>query len=178
MQIVIEEREYYWDAKRIAKDRLDKSICLMVDGMDQNAMMVPKFLQLVKGIEGRYVRTHLCGVLVHDLGFYCHIWVDVHHNHNNIKLWRPLWEFWAMWEIDMARYHLHYGFKQTIVHEKTRTSTCWEYVPRWWHWGIFENCNSYSWLLDIQCLTPKANSFDWQSAREKWFALLVWWVEN
>ena len=45
--------------------------------------MVPKFRQLVKGIEGRYVKTHLCGVLVHGLALYCHIWLDTHHKHDS-----------------------------------------------------------------------------------------------
>ena len=29
------------------------------------------------------MKMHLCGVLVHGLGLYCHIWVDAHHKHDN-----------------------------------------------------------------------------------------------
>ena len=50
-----------------------QSICLIVYGMDQNMTMVPKLRQLVKGIESRYVKTHLCGVLVHGVGLYTDI---------------------------------------------------------------------------------------------------------
>ena len=29
------------------------------------------------------MKMHLCGVLVHDLGLYCHVWVDAHHKHDS-----------------------------------------------------------------------------------------------
>ena len=29
------------------------------------------------------MKMHLCGVLVHGLGLYCHIWVDAHHKHDS-----------------------------------------------------------------------------------------------
>ena len=50
-----------------------QSLCLIVDGMDQNTTMVPKLRQLVKGIESRYVKTHLCGVSVYGVGLYTDI---------------------------------------------------------------------------------------------------------
>ena len=83
MQIVIEERRHYWDAKRIAIEKPDNMLCMIVNGMDQNTTMVPKFRQPVKGIEGRYVKTHLCGVLVHGLALYCYVWLDAHHKHDS-----------------------------------------------------------------------------------------------
>ena len=64
----VEERKDYWKAKRNAILYPSESICLIVDGMDQNTTMVPKLRQAIKGIEGRYVKTHLCGVLVHGEG--------------------------------------------------------------------------------------------------------------
>ena len=60
-----------------------QSLCLIVDGMDQNTTMVPKLHQLVKGIKSRYVKTHLCGVLVHGVGLYIDIWIDTHHKHDS-----------------------------------------------------------------------------------------------
>ena len=57
---------------------LDES-CLIEDGMDQNTTMASKLLKLVKDIEERYVKTHLCGVLVHGVALYTHLWFDVHH---------------------------------------------------------------------------------------------------
>ena len=77
------ERRDYWESKRIATINPDEMLCLIIDGMDQNTTMVSKFQQSVKGIEGRYVKMHLCGVLVHGLGLYCHIWVDAHHKHDS-----------------------------------------------------------------------------------------------
>ena len=79
----VEERKDYWRAKQSAISQPDGSLCLIVDGMDQNTTMVPKLRQSVKGIEGRYVKTHLCGVLVHGLALYTHVWVDAHHKHDS-----------------------------------------------------------------------------------------------
>ena len=59
-----------------------QSLCLIVDGMDQNTTMVPKLHQLVKGIESQYVKIHLCDVLIHDVGLYIDIWIDTHHKHD------------------------------------------------------------------------------------------------
>jgi hypothetical protein len=54
-----------------------------VDGMDQNTTMVPKMRQTVKNIESRFVKTHLCGVLVHSIGLYADVWIDAHHKHDS-----------------------------------------------------------------------------------------------
>jgi len=56
---------------------------LIIDGMNQNTTIVPRFKQTVKGIESRFVKTHLCGVLVHDIDLYYHIWVESHHKHDS-----------------------------------------------------------------------------------------------
>ena len=61
----------------------DESLCLIIDGMDQNTTMVPKLRQSVKSSEERYVKTHLCGVLVHGVALYTHLWFDVHHAHDS-----------------------------------------------------------------------------------------------
>ena len=60
-----------------------ESICLIVDGMDQNTTMVSKLRQAIKGIEGRYVKTHLCGVLVHGEGLYADVWIDSHYKYDS-----------------------------------------------------------------------------------------------
>ena len=80
---MIKERRHYWDAKRIAIEKPDDILCIIVDSMDQNTAMVPKFRQPVKGIEGLYGKTHLYRVLVHGLALYCHIWLDAHHEHDS-----------------------------------------------------------------------------------------------
>ena len=58
-------------------------MCLIVDGMNRNITIVLKLRQAVKGIEGRYVKTHLCGVLVHGEGLYLDVWIDSHHKHDS-----------------------------------------------------------------------------------------------
>ena len=79
----VEERRDYWKTKNSAILYPNESLCLIVDGMDQNKTMVPKLQQVVKGIEGRYVKTHLCGVLVHGEGLYSDVWIDSHHKHDS-----------------------------------------------------------------------------------------------
>ena len=79
----VEERRDYWKAKRNAIVYPSESICLIVDGMDQNTTMVLKLRQAIKGIEGRYVKTHLCGVLVHGEGLYADVWINSHHKHDS-----------------------------------------------------------------------------------------------
>ena len=58
-------------------------MCLIVDGMDQNTTIVPKLRQTMKGIKGRYVKTHLCGIFVHGEGLYSDVWIDSHHKHDS-----------------------------------------------------------------------------------------------
>ena len=79
----MEERRDYWKAKNHAILFSNESMCLIVDGMDQNTTMVLKMRQAVKGIEGRYVKTHLCGVLVHREDLYSNVWIDSHHKHDS-----------------------------------------------------------------------------------------------
>ena len=66
----MEEWRDYWKAKNNTILYPNESMYLIVDGMDQNTTMVPKLRQAVKGIERRYVKTYLCGVLIHREGFY------------------------------------------------------------------------------------------------------------
>jgi hypothetical protein len=66
----MEERRNYWLFKRSAMITPDFFMSLIVDGMDQNTTMVPKMRQTVKNIESRFVKTHLCEVLVHGIGLY------------------------------------------------------------------------------------------------------------
>jgi hypothetical protein len=83
LDIVMEERMEY-DRGRIAgMFEPNEYLSLIIDGMDQNTTWVPSFRQSVKGIESRYIKTHLCGVLVHGLGLYCHVWIDAHHKHDS-----------------------------------------------------------------------------------------------
>ena len=58
-QLASRGRKDYWWAKQSAISQPDGSLCLIVDGMDQNTTMVSKLRQSVKGIEGRYVK-HIC----------------------------------------------------------------------------------------------------------------------
>jgi hypothetical protein len=74
----MEERCDYWLFKRSAMITPDFFMSLIVDGMDQNTTMVPKMRQIVKNIESRFVKTHLYGVLVHNIGLYADVWIDAH----------------------------------------------------------------------------------------------------
>ena len=78
----VEERRDYWKTKNNVILYPRESMCLIVDGMDENMIIVPKLQQAVKGIEGRYVKTHLCSVLVHGEGLYSDVWIDSHHKHD------------------------------------------------------------------------------------------------
>jgi hypothetical protein len=79
----MEERRDYWLFKRSAMITPDFFMSLIVDGMDQNTTMVPKMKQTVKNIESRFVKTHLCGVLVHGIELYADVWIDAHHKHDS-----------------------------------------------------------------------------------------------
>ena len=68
--VQVEERKDYWRAKQNAILYPNESMCLIVDGMDQNTTMVPKLQQAVKRIEGQYVKIHLYSILVHGEGLY------------------------------------------------------------------------------------------------------------
>ena len=79
----VEESRDYWKAKSNAILYPSESIYLIVDGMDQNLTMVPKLRQAIRGIEGRYVKTHLCDVLVHREGLYADVWINSHLKHES-----------------------------------------------------------------------------------------------
>jgi hypothetical protein len=83
LDLTIEEMKDYSCTREVAIESPDDTMRIIIDGMDQNITYVPKFRQSVKGIESRYVKTHLCGVLVHGVGLYCHVWIDVHHKHDS-----------------------------------------------------------------------------------------------
>jgi hypothetical protein len=69
--------------QEVSHDNPDFFMSLIVDGMDQNTTMVPKMRQTMKNIESRFVKTHLCGVLVHSIGLYADVWIDAHHKHDS-----------------------------------------------------------------------------------------------
>jgi hypothetical protein len=71
------ERDAYEEVKLDVRNWPDKFMSIVVDGMDQNTTMVPKIRQSVKNIKGRYVKTHLCRVLVHGWGL-CWIYGLMH----------------------------------------------------------------------------------------------------
>lgn len=75
--IVIEECYNYMEAKVEAISSPNEMLCLIIDGMDQKTTMIPKFMQFVKGVEGRYVKTHLCGVLVYELALCTCGWMHI-----------------------------------------------------------------------------------------------------
>ena len=83
LRIQMEERRHYWIFKRSCYIHPELYMCIIVDGMDQNTTMVPRMRQTVKNIEHRFVKTHLCGALVHGIGLYCDVWFGAHHKHDS-----------------------------------------------------------------------------------------------
>ena len=79
----MDERRDYWIFKRSAIISPDLYMYLIVDGMDQNTTMVQKMRQTMKNIESRFVKIHLCGVLVHRIGLYADVWIDELHKHDS-----------------------------------------------------------------------------------------------
>jgi hypothetical protein len=82
-ELQCQEWDAYEDVKLEARNRPDKVLSIVVDEMDQNTTMVPKMCQTVKNIEGRYVKIHLCGILVHGWGLCYNLWIDAHHRHDS-----------------------------------------------------------------------------------------------
>jgi hypothetical protein len=79
LDMILEERMEYSHRWIATMNEPDQYLSLIIDIMDQNTTWVARF----KGIESRYVKTHLCGVLVHGIGLYCHIWIDAHQKHDS-----------------------------------------------------------------------------------------------
>ena len=109
--------------------------------MDQNTTLVPKIRQSVKGIEGRYVKTRLCGVLVHRGRLYSNIWIDSHHKHDSNQVITSI--MYAIADMK-ARRGEPYGFKRTTVAEKTRTNTCSVCVLHLLVWAILRRYIRFS----------------------------------
>ena len=83
IDLTMEERKDYSWVWQAAIESPDDIMTLIIDDVDQNTTMVLKFKQTVKDIVSQFVKTHLCGVLDHDIDLYCHIWVDCHHKHDS-----------------------------------------------------------------------------------------------
>jgi hypothetical protein len=96
-----QERDAYEDMKLNVKNRPDKFLSIVVDGMDQDTMMVPKMHQTMKNIEGWYVKTHLYGILVHGWGLYYDLWIDVHHRGDSNQVVTSI--MWVLNAVHSAR---------------------------------------------------------------------------
>jgi hypothetical protein len=61
-----EEREVYYRHRQKAKTNPKQNVCLIIDGMDQMKLMVPKLLNVMKAYSSAWrLKTHLTGVLNH-----------------------------------------------------------------------------------------------------------------
>ncbi|XP_070555384.1 uncharacterized protein [Ptychodera flava] len=62
----IAERQTYFDHRELARGKPDKYLSVIVDGMDQNKLCIPRLAQTRKSTSGLWsLRTHLTGTLVH-----------------------------------------------------------------------------------------------------------------
>jgi hypothetical protein len=130
-----QERDAYEDVKLDARNRPDKFLSIVVDGIDQNTTMVPKMRQTVKNIEGRYVKTHLCGVLVHGWGLYCDVWIDAHHRHDSNQVVTSI--MGVLNAVHSARGTLPpiLCIQADNCTWRIRTNFCLGSVQHWWTWG-------------------------------------------
>ena len=84
------------------------------------------------------MKMHLCGVLVHSLGLYCHIWVDAHHKHDINQVVTSMVK--VLGDVKNPQCTLPPTLC-IIVHEKTKTSTYLRFAFALWGWGTFEKCS-------------------------------------
>jgi hypothetical protein len=127
----IEKRRDYWKAKRFAILDADGSMCLIVDGMDENTIMILKMRQIVKNMESWFLKSHLCRVtyarfVVGDcmpMSGLMHIIYMI-----AIKWLRPLCMQLGMYKQGGGNCLQFFESKLTIVGGRTRTSTCVVYV--------------------------------------------------
>jgi hypothetical protein len=104
----------------------DFFMSLIVDSMDQNTTMVPKMRQTMKNIESRFVKTHLCGVLVQGIGLYADVWIDAHHKHDSNQVITSVIHVIADvgWRKGSLGYHRHCEYRLTTARGRTRIYTC------------------------------------------------------
>lgn len=84
--IQMQEGRDYWTFRCLCFIFLNFYMSIIVDNKDQNTNMVSKMRQLMMNIENEFVKTLICGALVHGVGMYCDLWLDIHHNYDNIQV--------------------------------------------------------------------------------------------
>ena len=70
------------------------------------------------------MKMHLCGVLVHGLGLYCHIWVDAHHKQDNNQVITSIVKVLGDVKIDGARYHHPHSSRQLFTRKQKQVYVC------------------------------------------------------
>jgi hypothetical protein len=103
--------------------------------------MVPKMRQTVKNIESRFVKTHLCGVLVHGIGLYADVWIDAHHKHDSNQVITSVIHVIADVRRRKGRLPPTLRIQLTTVHGRTRIYTCSLFVQLLWGWGTSRRYN-------------------------------------
>ena len=82
---------------------------------------------------GKYVKTHLCDVLVHGVALYTHLWFDVHHVHDNNQVVTSLVKFWVMYGVAWDHSLLFCECKPITTKDITRISLCLHIVRELLH---------------------------------------------
>ena len=81
---VFDSRKLYSYWKEESRSSPEQSLCLIIDGMDQNTTTLPHFKRTPPRLEGnRFLKTHVCGVLVHGFKLFCDVWIDTLHLHDS-----------------------------------------------------------------------------------------------
>jgi hypothetical protein len=66
MVLYREEREKYYKHRNKAKQKPNEIVCMIIDGMDQMKLMIPKLINVMKAYSSAWrLKTHLTGVLNH-----------------------------------------------------------------------------------------------------------------
>ena len=66
MHVLRQERSKYYRHREKSRSYPDKSITIIIDGMDQSKTNLPRLTQTPKSVQGlQQLRTHISGALVH-----------------------------------------------------------------------------------------------------------------
>lgn len=139
---------------------------LVANGMDQNTSMISKLCQSVESIVDQFMKTQLCGILVHEVGFYTDAWIDVQNIYGNnqvvtsiMHILKDVMNWWGnklpsilcIEENSCARkinnqcvcFMKDTCEVEVLCRSASKLSHCWTYTQRYWpnlhgHIGDFE----------------------------------------
>ena len=115
--------------------------------------MVLKFRQSVKGIEGRYVKTHLYGGLVHGLDLYCHVWMNAHHKYDSNQVVTSIVKVLGDVKIQRGTLPPTLRIQADNSLRENKNKYIFAFCASLWRWGISERFSCLFGSLDISMMT-------------------------